>query len=515
MKIAMTGVSGNMGSEALKQTFELPNVEFIRIILRNTNKNQKLAKRLIKLYKNKIDIIFSSIDNQEACEQLVTNVDYVLHMAAVIPPLSDNSPQRSYDCNRCGTVALVKAIKKQNPMVKYIHISTIAVYGNRNEKHPFGRVGDPLLISPFDAYAKDKLFAERYVLEAQLENWVVLRQTAMLHPNLFKDNISDGLMFHTALNSPLEWVSSRDSGYLIKNIFKRDSANEISDFWHKIYNIGGGYNGRCTGYDTMNDGFGIIGGNIEKFFKPYHFSARNFHGIWMSDGDKLDELFGYQRDGGHKQFWLDVAKDHPIFVLGKIVPKFLLNLFLFNRLINDENSPTTWVKNQDLPKVKAYFNGMEAAKSISGNWNDIKLLCKNDFGDFDKLRAATSENLLSHGYDESKKLSELTLEDLQKAAEFRGGKCLADKKPENEYIKIKWQCSEGHIFESSVYTVLGGGHWCPACTMPENPICWRFDILAKKSPFIAQLWYDSHDKDEDCLYFIDEQGNQQIKKDTI
>ena len=118
MKIAMTGVSGNMGSEALKQTFELPNVEFIRIILRNTNKNQKLAKRLKKLYKNKIDIIFSSIENQEACEQLVTNVDYVLHMAAVIPPLSDNSPQRSYDCNRCGTVALVNAIKNQKPKVK-------------------------------------------------------------------------------------------------------------------------------------------------------------------------------------------------------------------------------------------------------------------------------------------------------------------------------------------------------------------------------------------------------------
>ncbi len=53
MKIAMTGVSGNMGSEALKQTFELPNVEFIRIILRNTNKNQKLAKRLKNFIKIK------------------------------------------------------------------------------------------------------------------------------------------------------------------------------------------------------------------------------------------------------------------------------------------------------------------------------------------------------------------------------------------------------------------------------------------------------------------------------
>ncbi|MDE6565716.1 MAG: NAD(P)-dependent oxidoreductase, partial [Clostridia bacterium] len=342
MKIAMTGVSGNMGREALKQTFELPNVEFVRIILRNTNKNQKLAKKLKKTYTNKIDIIFSSIDNQEACELLVKDVDYVVHMAAVIPPLSDNAPQRSYTCNRNGTIALVNAIKKQNPTAKYIHISTIAVYGNRNEKHPFGRVGDPLVISPFDSYAKDKLYAERYVLEAELQNWVVLRQTAMLHPNLFKDNISDGLMFHTALNAPLEWVTSRDSGYLIKNILERDTNNEVPEFWKQIYNIGGGYNGRCSGYDTINDGFSIIGGSIEKFFKPNYFSARNFHGIWMADGDKLNELFHYQRDGGHKQFWLDVAKDHPIFVLGKLAPKCLLNLFLFNRLLNDDNSPYTW-----------------------------------------------------------------------------------------------------------------------------------------------------------------------------
>ena len=53
MKIAMTGVSGNMGREALKQTFELPNVELIRIILRNSDKNKILAQKLVKQYKTK------------------------------------------------------------------------------------------------------------------------------------------------------------------------------------------------------------------------------------------------------------------------------------------------------------------------------------------------------------------------------------------------------------------------------------------------------------------------------
>ncbi len=514
MKIAMTGVSGNMGREALKQTFELPNVELIRIILRNSDKNKILAQKLVKQYKTKIEIIFDSINSKQACENLVKDMDYVVHMAAVIPPKSDNYPQQSYDCNREGAITLVNAIKKQNHQPKLIHISTIAVYGNRNEKHPFGRVGDPLLISPFDAYAKDKLYAERYLLESELENWVILRQTAMLHPNIYKDNLSDGLMFHTALNAPLEWINSEDSGLLIKNILKRDSANEVPHFWKRIYNIGAGLGGRVTGYDTIDVGFSIIGATINKYFKPNYFSSRNFHGIWIADGDSLNDMFHYQR-GSFLQFWQDLAKAHPIFSLGKIVPKFILNTFLFNRLLNDSNSPHTWLKSKDIPKVQAYFGGEQFANNRPTEWDKVLLLTKNAFGNFDELRANTNYNLLSHGYDENKALSDLTLEDLQKAAEFRGGKCLAEKAPENEYVKIKWQCSEGHIFESSVYTILGAGHWCPECTMPEKQTYWRFDYLAKKSPFFAQLWYDSHDSDEDIIYYIDEQGCQCIKKEEL
>lgn len=514
MKIAMTGVSGNMGCQALKQTIDLPDIEFIRILLRNTRKNLKLAKCLKKQYKSKIEIIFGSIDSQEACVSLVASMDYVIHMAAVIPPVSDNDPQRSFVSNRLGTIALVNAIKKQNPQPKYIHVSTIALYGNRNEKHLFGRVGDPLLISPFDAYAKDKLYGERYVLEADLDNWVILRQTAMLHPEMFKSNISDGLMFHTALNAPLEWVSSRDSGYLVKRIFERDFANEIPHFWKQIYNIGGGIKGRCTGYDTINVGFAIIGGTIEKFFKPNYFSTRNFHGIWIADGDVLNNMFNYQRDG-HDEFWQEIAKEHPIFNLGKLAPKSLLNLCLFNRLLNNDNSPYRWIKNNDSPKIQAYFGDNKAVENLPKVWKDKKLLTKGDFSDYDEIRANTKANLLSHGYDESKLLSELTIEELQKAAEFRGGKCLAEKLPENEYVKIKWQCSEGHIFESSIFTILKGGHWCPECTMASNPTSWRFDYFARKSPFYAQLWYDSHDKEENFVYFIDEFGRQEIKKDTL
>ena len=51
MKIAMTGASGNMGREALKQTLELDNVEWVRVLLSLKKKNNKLAKNLKKQYK--------------------------------------------------------------------------------------------------------------------------------------------------------------------------------------------------------------------------------------------------------------------------------------------------------------------------------------------------------------------------------------------------------------------------------------------------------------------------------
>lgn len=65
------------------------------------------------------------------------------------------------------------------------------------------------------------------------------------------------------------------------------------------------------------------------------------------------------------------------------------------------------------------------------------------------------------------------------------------------YTKLEWECHDGHRFWSSPYTILKGGHWCPECCQPAP---WNFDALAKKIPFFAQVWYDTHEKDEDKFY---------------
>jgi hypothetical protein len=81
-----------------------------------------------------------------------------------------------------------------------VNIGTVAEYGNRNLKTSWGRVGDPIISSDYDDYSMNKIRAERYLLDHKPPHFVSLRQTAIAHKYLFKNNMGDGLMFHTVWN---------------------------------------------------------------------------------------------------------------------------------------------------------------------------------------------------------------------------------------------------------------------------------------------------------------------------
>src|SRR5665213_241226 len=55
----------------------------------------------------------------------------------------------------------------------------------------------------------------------------------------------------------------------------------------------------------------------------------------------------------------------------------------------------------------------------------------------------------------------LTIEDMKKDAAKHGGLCLSDKY-ESVNSKLKWQCSEGHVWISKVNNIRSG-KWCHIC----------------------------------------------------
>ena len=71
---------------------------------------------------------------------------------------------------------------------------------------------------------------------------------------------------------------------------------------------------------------------------------------------------------------------------------------------------------------------------------------------------------IDHGYDESKPESELTLEDMKGAAEFRGGTCDSTEMAKGDWTSpLEFTCQFGHNFKGSPRLILEGGHWCDEC----------------------------------------------------
>ncbi|MDE6372913.1 MAG: NAD(P)-dependent oxidoreductase [Clostridia bacterium] len=499
MNIAITGVTGNMGSYFLWSLNFCPSAaDKIKILCRSKKKAKKVL-RANKAIASKTEVVYGSLADEKACRELIDGCDMVFNVCAVIPPKSDANPKSAIECNVTGVKALLSAIEsvKENQPV-LVHISSVAVYGNRSGEHKYGRVGEPLVSGPFELYSATKILGEYAVLQSNVKKWVVLRQTAMLHYNIFSDNVRDGLMFHTCFDAPLEWASVRDSGNLLTNLLKKYKNKTLPEvFWKKVYNIGGGAKCRTYGYGTYDEGFKIIGGSFKSFFKPWYNATRNFHGMWYTDSDELENYFHF-RGQSCTDFWQEMKLRNKIYTMGKFVPRPLISAFLFKRLLKDANSPSRWVKDGDEARAIAYFGGSEEFKKRKSlTWNDVELPEEIP----EPPHMTSEQNIEAYGYDVDKSDNEITASDLISVAEAHGGRCLSPEKFDGDmYKKMEWETSDGEKFTADAYTVMRAGHWI-------NPLYsewkWDFDRLSKTDRIFARIWYDSHRKDEDVVYYFD------------
>ncbi len=517
--IALTGTTGAMGGEVLLSLLRSDKNFNVRCIIFDKERSiPSFVKKTLKKYKKRVYAFKGDISRYDDCVQLIDGADYVINCASLIPPKSDHDPVGTYQSNFAGTKNIVDAIcaSGRKDEIGLVQIATVAMYGHRAYPHLWIRVGDPVISSDYDVYSKHKLKAEKYVLESGLTKFVSLRQTAVLHKYMFRNNLKDGLMFHTVWNGALEWVTDADSGNLCKKLVEMDADGKLDGFWNKIYNIGGGEGCRITGYETFEEAFAILGGGAKKFFKPNWNIARNFHGGWFTDSDELEEILHFRTET-NAEFWKRMEKKHTFFKLGKLVHPSVISAMVIKPLFKNTNSPKYWIKHDKSGRIKAFFGGKEAYDKIPDKWENYPLLCENKLEDGSEINYSELKDvknsgryLLDHGYDESKPLKELTLEDLNEAAAFRGGKCLASKYDGEPYSQLIWKCGNGHEFTLTPFTVLKGGYWCPHCCEPKP---WKYGAIAH-IPFYKQVYFDSHDETEinDVFPVFDHEEDFIIKK---
>lgn len=59
-------------------------------------------------------------------------------------------------------------------------------------------------------------------------------------------------------------------------------------------------------------------------------------------------------------------------------------------------------------------------------------------------------------------LAKGTIEEMRNIANKRGGKCLSNAYTNNR-IKLKWECAQGHQWEARPDSIKNKGNWCPIC----------------------------------------------------
>ena len=310
--ILLTGASGTVGSEVLKQLYQHRNSFNITVF----DIKSKKTERSFFAFKNHIEILYGDISNYNEIRKVCFNKDCVIHLAAVIPPYADDFPEYAYKINAIGTENLIKNLEELSPKAFFIYSSSISVYGDRL-KNPFIKVNDLLNPSAGDRYARTKIKAEQMINESKLD-WSIFRLTAIMGNHKISK-----LLFHMPLETSLEIATPEDTARAFVN-----AINKRKLLSKKVFNLGGGVYYRTTYKEFLIRSFKIFGlGKLD--FPTKAFAEKNFHCGFYEDGDILDKILHFRRGTIENYYDFEINNTPFLMVLltslfKKLIKKILL-----------------------------------------------------------------------------------------------------------------------------------------------------------------------------------------------
>ena len=473
--VFLTGATGNMGWAGFSELYKKQKFN-IRILARDSKKNRKLLKPYMN--DSLVTIIWGDLMKYEDVLEGVRGSDYVLHVGGMVSPAADYYPEKTLKVNTTAAQNVVKAVLAQpnNENIKVAYIGSVSQYGDRRKPVHWGAAGDPSFAGPFDMYAVSKCKAERIIVDSGIKKWVSLRQTAILYPAILK--AVNSTVFHVPLAGVLEWVTIEDSGRLLANLCE-DSVPE--EFWNHFYNVSSGKDYRLSNYEFENLFFDTLGlPSMEKCFEPQWFALKNFHGMWYKDADILEDYLHFRANIPVKDYFQSMKKRLPwYFSLSFLAPAFAIKLFMKQFTEKDSTCTQYWVKN-NTEKFAAYYGSREEYDNIK-SWDDVRPVPMEK--DYELALQKGDVVELDRGYDRTCSIYELTAEQLQSAAQFRGGHFLGPKdKIGTPGVIFDWECEHGHHFQASLESVLEGGAWCDECNVGNVYV-----ETSPKNKFISQV----------------------------
>ena len=332
-KVLLTGASGTIGFEVLKQLFEHSELYDITVFDLKTYR----SKRKFAPYKKSIHIVYGNIFNERDLLKIGAGQDVVIHLAAIIPPLADEKPTLSYQVNTTGTEKLIGFLELKSPNAFFLYSSSVSVYGDRLET-PWIKIDDPLIPSARDEYAQTKIEAEDIIKGSKLD-WSIFRLAAIMGGHKMSK-----LLFHQPLKTSLEIATPTDTARAFLNAIEKQE--HLSK---RIFNLGGGATCRMLYDRFLSRSFEINGlGALD--FLPKSFAEKNFHCAYYEDGELLNDILNFRKDTMETYFEKEKRK---VPALRKFIVSILKKPI--KKYLQSQSEPLIAHRTQDKEMIAHFF----------------------------------------------------------------------------------------------------------------------------------------------------------------
>jgi UDP-glucose 4-epimerase len=201
MRVLVTGAAGHFGP-SLCRAFLRDGAE-VRVLLH---------RRKIKGMGTVVETMWGDITQPDSIKRAVEGVDAVVHLAAMVEPMTEQNPELASRINVGGTKTIVDLIKDRGVSIPFVYISSAAVFGPTPDAteclHP-----DRNLCNPASVYARTKLQAENLIRGSGID-YVILRLTSVMYEKFSLNDIKYQ-MFIVPLETRIEFCHPDDANLAI------------------------------------------------------------------------------------------------------------------------------------------------------------------------------------------------------------------------------------------------------------------------------------------------------------
>jgi nucleoside-diphosphate-sugar epimerase len=279
MKVLLTGAMGNVGFSTLRSLL----AEGHAVV--SFDLETRRARKLSAGFDTRVCFVWGDITDPESVSSALEGVDAVIHLAAIIPPISERVPELARRVNLEATRNLIAQMERSPTARRLVFASSIGVCGDVQDREPPLRSDTP--VSPTDAYGRQKVACESAIRESRLR-WSILRLAAVSPIHLQRQDPS--ILFESSPDARIEFLHPDDAG----TAFARAVACEQAI--GKTLYVAGGSTCRMSYYDFTNAIMGAIGIGPIPVDAYLQTKPPRFPGDWV-DTEESQRLLGYQKRG--------------------------------------------------------------------------------------------------------------------------------------------------------------------------------------------------------------------------